>query len=338
MLQCFGRLLSLTVLGLTFAVGATSSPLASAGSAQAQEPTPSPTLATLMRVSPTSQTLPSGTEVVVDIYGDNIVSLAAYEFELAFEPGVLGFISVTNGPFLGSTGRSVMCLPPIPDVGSVRFGCITSAPPPDGATGSGLLATVRLSSSCSGGSPLALALASLSDTLGTSIATGSQNGNVTITGGVCLTPTATSIPGSATPTPTPSATPTETPIAPPATTTSTPTHTAMMTNTPLPTPSPAHCPPDVCPTPTVTSMPSNTPTPTDTLPTPAPLGALTGDVNCDGMVSAVDAALVLQFNAGLSASVPCAAGADVNGDGDITSVDAALILQFTAGLLDSLPS
>ena len=68
------------------------------------------------------------------------------------------------------------------------------------------------------------------------------------------------------------------------------------------------------------------------------MGALPGDVNCDGMVSAVDAALVLQFTAGLSAPMPCAEGADVNADGDITSVDAALILQFTAGLLDSLPS
>ncbi len=64
----------------------------------------------------------------------------------------------------------------------------------------------------------------------------------------------------------------------------------------------------------------------------------TGDANCNGMVSAVDAALVLQFSAGLSDSIPCAEGADVNGDGDITSVDAALILQFTAGLLDSFPT
>ena len=62
-----------------------------------------------------------------------------------------------------------------------------------------------------------------------------------------------------------------------------------------------------------------------------------GDVNCDGSVNAVDAALVLQFSAGLLASVPCAEGADVNGDGGITSVDAALILQFTAGLFASLP-
>ncbi|MCH7697964.1 MAG: dockerin type I repeat-containing protein [Chloroflexi bacterium] len=63
-----------------------------------------------------------------------------------------------------------------------------------------------------------------------------------------------------------------------------------------------------------------------------------GDASCDGSVDAVDAALVLQFTAGLLGSILCAAPADVDGDGDITSVDAALILQFTAGLLDSLPS
>ena len=62
-----------------------------------------------------------------------------------------------------------------------------------------------------------------------------------------------------------------------------------------------------------------------------------GDANCDGSVNAIDAALVLQFNAGLLGSLPCEDAADVNGDGDITSVDAALILQFTAGLLGSLP-
>ena len=172
-----------------------------------------------MRISPSSQSLPSGAEVVVDIYIDNVASLAAYEFELAFDPALLGYVSVTNGAFLGNTGRNVTCLPPILEVGSVRFGCVTFAPPPpDGPTGSGLLATVRLSSSCSGGSPLALTLASLGDALGTSIPTGSQNGSVTITGGgVCPTPTTTPTPGAATPTPTPSATPTDTPVGPTAT-------------------------------------------------------------------------------------------------------------------------
>ena len=62
-----------------------------------------------------------------------------------------------------------------------------------------------------------------------------------------------------------------------------------------------------------------------------------GDANCDGIINAADATLILQLRAGILGSLPCADGADVNGDGNITSVDAALILQFTAGLLESLP-
>ena len=61
-----------------------------------------------------------------------------------------------------------------------------------------------------------------------------------------------------------------------------------------------------------------------------------GDVNCDGRVNAVDAALVLQFSAGLLGSLPCENGGDVDGDGEVTSIDAALILQFSAGLIGSL--
>jgi hypothetical protein len=44
--------------------------------------------------------------------------------------------------------------------------------------------------------------------------------------------------------------------------------------------------------------------------------------------------LVLQFSAGLLDSLANQDSADVNGDGAITSIDAALILQHTAGMLD----
>ena len=69
-------------------------------------------------------------------------------------------------------------------------------------------------------------------------------------------------------------------------------------------------------------------------PTPTPPR---GDANCDGTVASTDAALVLQFGAGLLDALLCHDAADVNGDGSVTSVDAALILQFTAGLVGSLP-
>ena len=63
-----------------------------------------------------------------------------------------------------------------------------------------------------------------------------------------------------------------------------------------------------------------------------PVGLL-GDVNCDDRVNAIDAALILQRDAGLVSSLPCDENADVSGDGRINSIDASLILQREAGLL-----
>ncbi len=64
-------------------------------------------------------------------------------------------------------------------------------------------------------------------------------------------------------------------------------------------------------------------------PTPPP-----GDADCNGTVNSVDAALVLQFDAGLFDILVCSLFADVNRDGTVNSVDASLILQFVAGLID----
>ncbi|MDZ4278306.1 MAG: dockerin type I domain-containing protein [Dehalococcoidia bacterium] len=87
-----------------------------------------------------------------------------------------------------------------------------------------------------------------------------------------------------------------------------------------------------------------TPTPTDTPTGPQPTATNTpslakplGDVNDDGQVSAVDAALILQLSAGLVPSLLNEPSADVDLSGGITAVDAALILQFVAGLIPGLP-
>jgi hypothetical protein len=61
-----------------------------------------------------------------------------------------------------------------------------------------------------------------------------------------------------------------------------------------------------------------------------------GDVSCDGSVNSIDAALVLQFGAGLIGTLACQDAADVNGDSTINAIDAALILQYGAGLIPSL--
>ncbi len=113
--------------------------------------------------------------------------------------------------------------------------------------------------------------------------------------------------------------------------------TAGSAATPTPTPTPTASP-------TATDTPTDTPTPTFTLSpsptttfTPTPTPVLVGDAGCDGIVNALDAALILQFTAALIDSLPCLAGADANLDGSVNSIDSTLVLQFVAGLLPGLP-
>ena len=116
-------------------------------------------------------------------------------------------------------------------------------------------------------------------------------------------------------TPTPTLTPTATVEGPAATATSTATATATATPTPTPT---------------------NTPIPTAThTPSPTPRPVLRGDATCDGLINAVDALFILQFFAALLPILPCHQNADVNGSGVVDVIDAALILQLEAGFIDS---
>jgi hypothetical protein len=64
-----------------------------------------------------------------------------------------------------------------------------------------------------------------------------------------------------------------------------------------------------------------------------------GDVSQDGNVTPYDAALVLQYVAGVKNLSPSQRqAADVTDDGTITALDAALILQYTVGLITRFPS
>ena len=103
-------------------------------------------------------------------------------------------------------------------------------------------------------------------------------------------------------------------LEPPSTPALTGTPTSTPTRTPMPSPTPTR---------TNTPMPTRTPTP----------AGRPGDVNCDNNVTAIDAALVLQFDAGLLRSLRCPQNGDLSRDGRINSLDAALILQRVAGLI-----
>lgn len=63
-----------------------------------------------------------------------------------------------------------------------------------------------------------------------------------------------------------------------------------------------------------------------------------GDVNGDGEINALDAAVILQADAGLiTLDEAQIEAADVNNDGALDSLDAAVILQLDAGLIEALP-
>lgn len=57
------------------------------------------------------------------------------------------------------------------------------------------------------------------------------------------------------------------------------------------------------------------------------------DVNCAAGANSVDAALLLQFDAGLVSTLPCEFLADANGDGSVNAIDAAIVLQLDGGLI-----
>lgn len=64
-----------------------------------------------------------------------------------------------------------------------------------------------------------------------------------------------------------------------------------------------------------------------------PASVLAGDVNGDGNVNSIDAALILKYSAGsINFTEAQLSAGDYNGDGNVNSIDAAMILKKIAGL------
>jgi hypothetical protein len=185
--------------------------------------TPTPILGKIY-VDPLEQTVPPGA-VSVDIVVQDAVNLGGYLVTVTWDDNILGLVAVSNGAFLGSTGRTVVCAAPTLAAGSVTFSC-NSVGLVAGPDGTGVLATLHFVTLADGTSPVDIVDAKLSTTDLALYDITATDGSVTV-----ATPTPTSTP---TPLPTNTSTATPTPTA-----TSTPTATPTATPTPTPIPNSA---------------------------------------------------------------------------------------------------
>jgi len=87
---------------------------------------------------------------------DDVTNLGAFEFRLTYDSHVIELQDAKEGPFLGSTGRQVECLPPRRTEGAIDFTCLTLGATPDGPAGSGVLAIFTFQPVGAGTSPLHL--------------------------------------------------------------------------------------------------------------------------------------------------------------------------------------
>jgi len=137
----------------------------------------------LVRVVAPAAWPPDGGSFEVRVEVEGVTDLAAFEFNLAFDPVVLAFESVEGTAFLGRTGRSVNCSDAdffTPQLDIFSFGCSTVGAEPPGPSGAGVLATARFRPIGSGPSPLVLPEVKLTDTRGEEIAVVVEDGSIVI--------------------------------------------------------------------------------------------------------------------------------------------------------------
>jgi hypothetical protein len=216
-------------------------------------------------------TYPEGTEqIAVDVVVQNADAIGAFEFWIAYNPLYLQFLGWSLGPFLTSTGRVATCHQIITE-NTIRLGCTTTGPTPEGPSGDGVLATLFFKPRFGGETCISMLLVETAEVFGHALPTVGQGGCITI------------IPSTATPTPSHTATRTPT-RTPSPTRTHTPTHTpvpatrtpAVNTPTAVNTAPASATPPNNTRTPATTRTPAVTRTVTSGTTTPTAFSTVAG--------------------------------------------------------------
>lgn len=115
-------------------------------------------------LDPVDQQVQVGQPATMTVRVRDAEDLGAFQFTLTF-PQAVTFVSADLGPFLGSTGRSARSFPTLVEPGKATFVAISTGSGP-GASGSGVLATVRLTLTEGGAADIGVTGALLTDTTG----------------------------------------------------------------------------------------------------------------------------------------------------------------------------
>lgn len=115
-------------------------------------------------LDPPDQQVRLGSPATLTVRIREVEDLAAFQFTLTF-PQTVSFASAELGAFLGSTGRAPRSFPPLVEPGKMTFVAISTGAGP-GASGGGVLATVRLTLDEGNAAEIGVTGALLTDTTG----------------------------------------------------------------------------------------------------------------------------------------------------------------------------
>jgi hypothetical protein len=140
-----------------------------------------PTPGASVFVFPPAQTT-GGPTVTAEIRVGGAVDLAEYTFKLTWKDAHLGLIDIADGGFLGSTGRTVTCLPAVIGANDVVFSCESAGLSP-GPSGNGTLAKLEFATLADGKSDLILGSVVLTDSLLMPQSPTTSDGSITVDSG-----------------------------------------------------------------------------------------------------------------------------------------------------------
>jgi RHS repeat-associated protein len=114
-------------------------------------------------VRPSAQAVAIGETFTVTVEAAGLTQgLSGFQFDLAYDPAVIDFVAADDTPFLGSTGRQVICPATVKQTGRVRLACVSTGPTA-GPTNSGDLIELSFYALADGASTLALEEVQLTD-------------------------------------------------------------------------------------------------------------------------------------------------------------------------------